>query len=155
MAVTTDTANDVIKGALQHILVQEDEATLEPSEFEDARRMLNKMMASFVGNGLTLVPAWTATTTGATVLTVDDACIEGIESLLALRLAPMFSRPVPPELRLMARDGYNTMLRFGHLVIETRFPGTLPVGSGNYDNTFNDDHFYPDNNDAILAGTVV
>ena len=154
MAVTTKTARDVINRALKDILVQESEADLEPDEYADALDALNDMMADIVGDGVVLNPVWTRATGLSFTLTVDEACIRGIQANLALELAPMFSRPITPELRNAADKGMRTLQRFGHAVIETRFPGTLPVGSGNYDNTFNDDHFYADQNDGILNGTI-
>jgi hypothetical protein len=146
------TVGDVAKRSLQLLLIQGDEAALEPSEYQDYITQLNYFMDDLAANGIDL--SWTSVTGVADTMPVVDGALRGIAACMAVDIAPEYGVTVTPELAKQATTGMETLRKLGMTQVETRFPSTLPVGSGNYDNTFNDDWFYPDSNDGIRNGTI-
>ncbi len=49
--------------------------------------------------------------------------------------------------------GFSAMVHLGNRLGVTKFPSTLPIGSGNEDNTYLNWHFYPESEAQILAET--
>ena len=74
---------------------------------------------------------------------------------MAIEVAPDYNGVVSAGLAKAARDGFNTMRMLGQSMGKSRFPCTLPIGSGNEDNDFGmNGHFYPDQEASILAETT-
>lgn len=144
----TETAGDVIKSALQEILVQAAEATLEPDETQDAIRYMNRFMAQKAAQGIAL--GYTNVTSTSDEITIADGALNGLVFSLAIRLAPQFGKIVDQTLRDNAKDGLNAMRHIAVKKGRTFFPGTLPRGSGNED-THSDRHFYPEQGGQILT----
>lgn len=123
------TASQVIKAALQEILVQASEAPLEADEYQDSIFILNTMMQAYDADGIKL--GWTDVSNLADVLTVPIGALMGIISALAVRLAPTWGANVSPELIDKAKIGVETMRKLGVILEDIEFPSTLPRGSGN------------------------
>ena len=146
-----ETAESVIKDALTEIVVLGAEAPLEPADAQVAIRYLNRMMAAFDADGVDL--GFTEVTTLASPITVALGAVEGIVFNLAARLWTQYAdgQPTPGELLLKARDGLESMRAVAVTFGATEFPNTLPIGSGNEDDTITDNHFFADLQDDILA----
>lgn len=125
------TVAQIAKASLQQILVQESEADLEPDEYQDFIFALNNWMAAREADGIDL--GWQTVSSLGDTVTVADGAIDPIVHNMAVVIAPMFGRPVPPELALMAGKGMNTLRHIGQAIIPSVMPDTLPVGSGNED----------------------
>jgi len=137
-----ETVNDIITDALEDLVIKADEAPIEPSEAKTAIRTLNRMMHQFASKGINL--GYTEVNSLDDEITVPLGAMDGIVSNLAMRLAPKYlSSGVPATLALAAEEGYNTLLRIAIQPGYTRYPDTLPIGSGNKEYNGNDTNFYP------------
>ena len=77
-----ETAQSIIDDSLQAILVQASEQSIEPVDFQAARRYLNRMMATTPYNNL----GYTIVTQPNDPITVADGAIEGIVFNLAVKM---------------------------------------------------------------------
>ena len=146
-------AETIIKDALQEIsIAQESEAAFEAEETQDAIRYLNRMMAAFASNGITL--GFTQVSTLGDLITVPDGALEGMVKNLAVRLFSQFSipgTPIPALLLQEARQGRDDMRAVAiDSIGPALFPGTMPIGSGNETTPglFND-HFYKEDGASV------
>lgn len=145
-----ETANSVIKDALQEILVQANEQPVQSVDFTTAVRYLNRMMAAWAANGLPL--GYTKVANAADPITVPDGAIEGIVFNLALRLSTQYDIQFAPELKSNAAEGLKTIRRIAVTRKATPLPCTLPIGSGNeQDSWYRYTHFYPCHEDEVLT----
>lgn len=143
-----ETAASIISDALQEILVQASEQSLEAVDFQTARRYLNRMMATTPFNLL----GFTEVTNPSDSITIPDGAIEGVVFNLAKRLLTTYDVALTTELLQSARDGLAEIRKIAIVVKPTSFPCTLPIGSGNeQENTFNNQHFYACPDDELLT----
>ena len=142
------TAAQVIKAALQELVVQDVEAPLEPSEYQDAMFYLNNFMFGLDADGVAL--GFTEIGSLGDEITVPPGAIQGVIKNLAVLLAPMFDISAPQELLVQADTSMRTMERLGVSNGSIAFPSTLPIGSGNEKNNFNNSHYYPSTGDDVL-----
>lgn len=152
----TETASTIIRDALQEIIVQSSEQPIQPNEATDAMRYLNRMMFAWDAKGIAL--GYTVISSLGDEITVPDGALEGIVLNLAIKLAPQYDVAVSMDLRENARDAYKSVLKLSITRPLSQYPSTLPVGSGNYDNSFDSQHFYETDNNTILSettGTIV
>lgn len=143
-----ETAETLIKDALQEILVQAAEAPLGADDFQTGARYLNRMMFAFDSDGIDL--GYTEVLTLADPITVPEGAIEGMIANLAVRLARQYMKPISADLAARAAEGERTMTRISVEVGPTLYPGTLPIGSGNEWDTNFGDVFYRDPAEPIL-----
>lgn len=122
------TGAQVIKAALQRILVQASEADLEADEYQDAILALNAMMASWESDGIRL--GYTPIDSIADEITVPPGAIRGIIANLALEVAPDYNGVVSAALASQANDGMRICRKLGVRIIPTQYPTNLPKGSG-------------------------
>lgn len=141
-------ADSIIKSALQEILVQASESSLTASEAQDAIRYMNRMMASFEVEGISI--GYTTVTSLADPITVPDGALDGIVFNLATRLAASFDAQIRPDLFQKARSGKDAMYRLAQKIGATKFSSTLPRGSGNT-GFYNDRHFYDQGEEPIIT----
>jgi len=149
-------ADKAVKAALQELVVRGVEAPIEADEAQDAVLYMNLMMAQFAADGIAL--GYTSVTDLGDEITIPDGALLPMIKNLAVSLATQFGVPVPNDLFLAARAGLNTMRNITVKVIPSRFPSTLPLGSGNEHDNFTDRHFYPDQQSQILteqSGTIL
>ena len=143
------TAAQVLKAALQELVVQDVEAPLEPSEYQDAIFYLNNFMYDLDANGVSL--GFTEVSNLSDAITVPPGAIQGVIKNLAVMLAPQFDIAVPGELYQQAESSMRTLEKLGVGMGRMNFPSTLPVGSGNEKNNFVNSHFYHNEDQAILT----
>jgi hypothetical protein len=145
-----ETANTVILDALQNIVVQASEASIEADEAQTAIRLMNRYMARLDAQGIDL--GYTKVSNLADPITIPDGAIDGLISGLSLSLAPQYDVPITPALILQAKAGVQAMLALSFTVGQTSYGDTLPIGSGNEDDsTYRISHFYPDDPDNVLS----
>jgi len=143
------TAAQLIKASLQELVVQDVEAPLEPSEYQDSIFYLNNFMFGLDAKGIAL--GYTEVSSLGDVITVPPGAIQGIIKNLALELAPQFDVAVPPELFAQAAMTMGTLEHLGVHNGDSFYPSTLPIGSGNERNNYQNRHFYHDRAQEILT----
>jgi hypothetical protein len=146
------TAAQVIKAALQRILVQASEAELEPDEYQDALFTLNNYMLDLDASGIKL--GYTEVTSLGDEITVPVGALRGVIANLAIEAAPDYNGQITEGLARAANEGLNTMRKLGVSKPLTSLPCTLPIGSGNEYDNYNTSYFYPCSEDEILAETT-
>jgi hypothetical protein len=147
------TVAQVAKAALQRILVQASEAALEPDEYQDFIFAMNNYMAQLDAQGVTL--GYTEVSDLGDEVTVPTGALRGIIANMAIEVAPDYGGVVSEGLVKAAREGMQTMRTIGVRMGKTALPATLPIGSGNEDESFGmSGHFYPDQEAEILAETT-
>jgi hypothetical protein len=140
------TVAQVAKASLQRILVQASEAPLEPDEYQDYIFALNNYMTQLDAQGIVL---------GYTVVDSLGDEVTVIIANMAIEVAPDYGGVVSEGLALAARQGMQTMRTIGQRIRASRLPATLPLGSGNEDESYGlNGHFYPDAEQEILAETT-
>ena len=146
----TETANSVISDVLFALQVASPEQPLDPTQMQQAIRMLNRMMAGWDANGLSL--GYTVVTVPTDVITVSDGAINGIIYNLAMRVAIPFDIEIPLTLPAEAREGLKEIRAIAVKVQPSSQPCTLPIGSGNQEDgvTWNN-RFYPCPEDSVLT----
>tara|TARA_R110000823_G_scaffold278272_1_gene396721 strand:- start:12415 stop:12897 length:483 start_codon:yes stop_codon:yes gene_type:complete len=147
------TVAQVAKSSLQRILVQASEAPLEPDEYQDFIFTMNNYMAELDASGIQL--GYTVVSNLGDDVTIPTGALRGLIANMAIEVAPDYNGVVSVGLAKAARDGFNTMRLVGQSMGRTRFPSTLPIGSGNEDNNFGiSSNFYPNQESSILAETT-
>ena len=135
-----ETASTVILDALQLIVVQASEAPIEADEAQTALRQMNRMMARFDAEGISL--GYTSVTSLGDTVTVADGALDGVVYNLAIALAPYYEVPVSLEIAKVARDGKEAMRALSFRLDPVQLPGNLPVGSGNQGCTTRNNTFF-------------
>lgn len=143
--------NEIVTDAMEEIVVQADEAPIEPSEGRAAIRLLNDMMFSFAARGLNL--GYTVVHSLGDIVTVPLGAIRWIKLQLAIELAPKYNVEISNTLASKARSAYKAVQNLAIDGIYSEYPSTLPYGSGNYEAGGWDSTFYPDQQDTILTET--
>jgi hypothetical protein len=150
-----ETAESIIKSALQEILVQGVEAPIQADEAQDAITYLNRLMAKLSAQGIAL--GYTAVTDLGDPITVDDGALDGVVKNLALSLFPQYSAPGTPINPLLVQQANDGLAAMRAIAIQSigpgYFPSTLPVGSGNTDSLGRSDRFYTDPDTPVLGET--
>ena len=145
------TAAQVIKAALQRILVQASEAPIEADEAQDAIFAMNNLALAWDAQGITL--GYTVVEDLGDEVTVPLGALRGLIANLAIEVAPDYGGQVTPALAAIASAGFNALLHLGNRLGQTEYPSTLPIGSGNEDTTYLNFHFYGSLEAEILAET--
>lgn len=136
------TANQVVKAALQEILVQAAEQPISPDQFQDAIFYLNNYMAELASDGITL--GYTDVENASDQITIPRGAISGVISNLAVQLAAQYDVAVSPDLAARAQRGLTIMSKIVALDDDMIFPDTLPIGSGNERPSTNNATFFGD-----------
>lgn len=126
----TKTVQQVADDAMMMILVKGAESPLNGDEMQDFMNALNNWMASMAAVGINL--GFTPVSNASDIITVPDGAIDGITSNMAIKMSPQFGGIVSPELREDAKEGYNIIRILGNTMNGTKYPTTLPIGSGNW-----------------------
>lgn len=147
----TETVAEIVKDALNEIIVLGAEAPVEAADAQVAIRYLNRMMAALDAKGIEL--GYTQVSNFADEITTPLGAYEGMVYNLALKLWTQYSdgQPPPPELMMKAKDGMETMAMLGVGIGQTEYGPTVPIGSGNSSHSYNTVEFYDDLQDDILA----
>ena len=146
-----ETANTIIVDALQELLIQASEAPIEADEAQTAIRYLNRMMAEFDAEGISL--GYTNVSNLSDSITVPDGAVGGIVTNLAIRLASQYDKQVSASLAASAQAGKEAMTNIAVTILETSYPSTLPIGSGNQGDSAFTDPFYADEESMVANET--
>lgn len=146
------TAAQVIKAALQKILVQASESAIDADQYSDAMNTLNDLMNAYAAEGINL--GYTEVTSIGDAVTVPAGALRGIIYNLAIDLAPEYGGEVTPAVVKIASDGYDAMMMIGVDTPVSSLPCTLPVGIANEGNDGWANPFYAEDEDAILTETT-
>lgn len=129
------TASELVNDALAIILVDEADITAEDSEIQLGIRFLNDLTAEMEEEGVFF--NFTPVINPGDVITSPASANAGLKYSLAPRLAPLFGIPYAPSAEAM-----KAVSSLSNNFLETpvsRFPGTMPRGSGN--RCFNNSRF--------------
>lgn len=146
------TAGQVLKAALQRILVQASDADLEPDEYADAMFAMNNLMTAYDAEGIYL--GYTEVTTLADTITIPAGALRGLIANVAIEISPDYNGAITDGLRVAAKYGKDAMRTLGVVITSSAMPSTLPIGSGNTDNSNWSTNFYSDLEAEILAETT-
>lgn len=106
---------------------------LQPEQLQSALRRLDTMMATWNAKGIRLaypLPSSPQDSDLDQETDVPDSAYEAIYSNLAVRIAPSFGKQVAIEVKVVAKQGYDTLLQRATAPIEKQLPGTMPAGAG-------------------------
>ena len=121
------TAAQVLKAALQRIIVQASEAALQPDEYQDAIFAMNNRALAWDAQGIQL--GYTIVTDLGDEVTVPIGALRGLIANVAIEIAPDYSGQVTQALVTQAKLGFDAILHLGNRIGQTEFPSTLPIGS--------------------------
>lgn len=133
----------ILKDAFSYFGEFEAESQIETTDAKLAVRTLNRMMARYVREGIDL--NYTDVDSLDDYLTVPDAALDGIVKNLALNLSPHYVEAGPSAALIgLAKSGKRSLMVLGKTPIKLEYPSSLPQGSGNYEDIYAYDNFYPD-----------
>lgn len=128
---------------------------LQPEQLQSALRQMDSMMASWNAKGIRVgypVPTSPENSDIDQETNVPDAANEAIYQNLALRIAPGYGKSVAQDLKIFAKQNYDTLLSRAAMPAEMQLPNTLPAGAGNKTWRNEDDPFIRPPVDSLLAG---
>jgi hypothetical protein len=134
------TAEDVVNDILQEITVQAPEQTLPAVDFQTVVRYMNRFMASLDAMGTKL--GYTNISLPADLITIPAGAEEGLIFNMAIKVATTYDIIVSADLAIKARDSLNVMNVIGNPPPRSSYPSNMPIGSGNYQNTYSSFNFY-------------
>ena len=146
-------ASQVLKAALQRILVQASEAPLEADEYQDAIFSMNNYMLALDAEGISL--GYTEVSSLGDDITVPTGALRGIIANVAIEISPDYGGVVSPGLVKAAEEGLRAMRHLGQRMGASEYPSTLPLGAG-LEGTrgWRSTHFFPELENQILAETT-
>jgi hypothetical protein len=133
------TGADMVYGALRKLGVRTAESPIEDFEMSDGIETLNDMLSEWDGRGIKL--GFTPIDNSSDTIRVPRMAHDCIKSNLAIRLAPDYEKPVSAELAATAVSGTDSLL-ISTVHLEVDYPDTLPKGTGNYTEDFEDERFF-------------
>ena len=134
------TAAEIVSDATALILVDEANTGLEPNEFAIAVRFLNDMCAELYDDDIDF--GYRPVSSPSDLLSSPTSVNSALKYMLAKRLNAIFGLPMPQEVFIEARRLEASLNNRYQRSISQIFPDTLPTGSGNWRDTFQDDNFY-------------
>ncbi len=149
------TKQQFVEAAFEELGLADYVHDLETDDLQAAVRRLDSMMAEWNAKGIRLSyplvnnPENTSLTTETTV---PDEANEAIITSLAIRLAPSFGKTVSQDTKMVAKQGYNTLMSRAALPDEMQFQSTLPLGAGNKPWRQNTSRFFGPAADAVKSG---
>ncbi len=145
------TAEQVAKSSLDWILVNDAQAPLSVNDINDFIFSMNNYMLALDAEGVTL--GYTIIENSGDQVTVPGGTLRGLIANMALERSTAYDATVTPELVEIAKNGLKQMRLVGQSIAETRYPSTLPIGSGNETDSgyLLTSHFYPEEEARILA----
>lgn len=145
------TVEQVAKAALSRIIVQGSESQLEASEYADFMFAMNNFMAQLAASGINL--GYTEVDSIQDEVTIPTGALRGLIANMAIEIAPDYGATISDALSLAAANGAQTMRLLGQHIKPSKFPSTLPIGSGNESSGigFGNNRFYPESEASILS----
>lgn len=137
------TKRQFVTAAFEEIGLADYVFDLSPEQLESALRRLDAMLMEWNAKGIRLGYASASSPQDSdldTETNVPDSAWEAVITNLAVRIAPGYGKTVSPDTKMVAKQGYNTLLQRATFPLEQQFPDTMPSGAGNkpwwYDNPF-------------------
>jgi len=128
---------------------------LDPAQLQSAVRRLDSMIAEWNGKGIRLsypLPGSPENTDLDTESTVPDAANEAVITGLAVRIAPSYGKQVSHDTKVIAKQGYNTLMQRAAMPPVMQLPETMSKGSGNKPWRYNNNPFFPAPSDPVQSG---
>lgn len=152
----TETANSIIRDAFDDIAALTSESPLEASDAQVGIRALNRIMATLAASGVNL--GYTEVAKLNDTITVSAGASAGMVALLAMRLWPKYrSEEMSSAVVINARAAMKNLTYIARTSLTAQFPPTLPIGSGNEGDGWENTVFYPDTLEEIFTeagGTI-
>lgn len=147
------TVADIAQRSLRQILVQSSGLSLTTQEIADYIEALNDYMFSLEGAGIRL--GFTEVSTSTDEVTVPSSCLRGVVANMAIEVAPEYSAEISQGLMKAAAEGLAVMRRVARQKVQSAYPASLPMGSGNH--TVYTQEYYGDRFKALqsLANNTV
>jgi len=143
-------ADYMVKKIMDMLVVGASEAPIPAVDAQNIVDYMNDYMASIDVMGIDI--GYTEVTSLASPITVPSGAIRGIIANTAMLVAPSYAVPITQALAMQAKAGQAAMVRLASGIGPTRYPSTLPRGSGNSCNNGSiNNRFYPDLQGTILA----
>ena len=139
------TGQDIIEDALAEIGVFAAETMIEPADMQLGLRKLNDMLAEWDLSGTDI--GFTPLQSEAEEVRLQRDLVSAVKYNLAGRLAVPFRKPISVELAAEIKAASKALLRATVKVGKVKVASTLPTGSGNRDNLY-DDKFFPEQDKA-------
>lgn len=146
------TVTEIVSAAVRLLEVKTAESAITPVEVEDGLEALNDMMNEWNVDGINV--GYETLDDADDELFVTLGSLGAIKANLAVYIAPEYGRVVTDELFDRAKRSKRS-LRASIPLNASQYPDSLPIGSGNEDNTFvsdgdvpggpRDSRFYPSN----------
>lgn len=129
---------------------------LQPENYISALRKLDGMLSTWNANGVRIgwqIPKNPENSELDAQTNVPDYANEAIYTNLAIRLAPVYGKIVSPELSMMAKSSYSTLMnRCAYPVSERRYPANSLAGAGHKTWRSSRDNFTSQPADTLNAG---
>jgi hypothetical protein len=128
---------------------------LQPQDLQTALRRLDAMMAEWNAKGIRLgypIPSNPQQSDLDEETFVPDSANEAIITNLGIRIGPGFGKSVAMDTKVIAKQGYNTLLSRAAIPAQQQLPGTMPSGQGNKPWRVYDDPFIRPPIDPATAG---
>lgn len=128
------TKRQFIEAALEEIGIGSYNFDLSPEMLQVGLKRLDAMMGAWNAKGVRIGYPIASDPTTSTIdddSAVPDSAYEAIYLNLALRLAPVFGKQLPPDLKQNAFSSYNVMLAKNIDIPERQVNQTVPAGAGN------------------------
>lgn len=132
------TVLQIVNATAERLGVKTAEIPLEGADYQVILDELNDMLSEWADSNIT--PSFTEVSNSTDTVNIERDAVGAVKANLAVRIAPVFQRPVSPALASSATTTYNRLLSSTVFIGEVAYPDTLPVGSGNecweYDQRF-------------------
>lgn len=128
---------------------------LQPQDLQTALRRLDAMMAEWNAKGIRLgypIPSNPQQSDLDEETFVPDSANEAVITNLGIRIGPGFGKAVSMDTKLVAKQGYNTLLSRAAIPPVQQLPSTMPSGQGNKPWRVYDDPFIRPPIDPATAG---
>jgi hypothetical protein len=129
-------ASDIITGAFRKMGIRASESPITSAEMSDGLEDLNDLGASY-----NLFPP---VENASDTINVPRQLIGDLKIVLAEKMMSDYADiQINPVLAKQVPKAWNNIWRVTNGLIETKFPSTLPTGSGNQDPYLWDETFFP------------
>lgn len=128
---------------------------LQPQDLQTALRRLDAMMAEWNAKGIRLgypIPSNPQQSDLDEETFVPDSANEAVITNLGIRIGPGFGKSVSMDTKVIAKQGYNTLLSRAAIPPVQQLPSTMPSGQGNKPWRVYDDPFIRPPIDPATAG---
>ena len=139
------TGTDFVTSALDYLGVHAAETAIEAADMQLGISMLNDYMSEIDEAGTAF--GFTPLDSEADEVRMRRGAQHAIKMNLAGLLSVPFKMPISPELAVAIKSANKALLRMTVKIGRVKVSGTLPTGSGNSDNLY-DEKFFPDQDKA-------